>query len=415
MEGLEISSGASGAPLAEPVPVDPNGQWPKKPSGKAEKHKDGLLKEWQLFKEACPHRAFAPASGMLRLQQFRRWLPRQEWYKDALLFQHFQTLSGRKAPGLGISNSVAGGVKKAHMIQWLDRQWPSVAVPIVAEPVVAAPSSVVAADPPSPSPSPTVDIFKAMMKPPKTSVAASSVPTPKQAPKRSREVSSVAVAAPPPTKKQSGPRQVYALGTAAGDRMEAALKDVAGGMKVDRAAPLHDVDRSALGRIHRGEQELGATPGLDTVIDAKLETDLKTFVLFMFKTGHGFDWGDISDLARRMGKAMGLANFEATSGWIAGFKRRNKELVRRRAQHMERVRAGAMNLNSVTYRKLLPARNVSQVRQGLGQEGPGLCRHKHIRLCGQGLGIQLRTRKRREARRGLYRGCWHRHARSTRV
>ena len=98
MEGVEISSGASGAPLAEPVPVGPNDQWPKKLGGKAEKHKDGLLKEWQLFKEACPRHVFAPASGMLRLQQFRRWLPRQEWFRDALLFQHFQTLCGRKAP-----------------------------------------------------------------------------------------------------------------------------------------------------------------------------------------------------------------------------------------------------------------------------------------------------------------------------
>ena len=353
MEGLEISSGASGAPLAEPVPIDPNDQWPKRPSGKAEKHKDGLLNEWQLFKEACPHRAFAPASGMLKLQQFRRWLPRQEWCKDVSRFQHFQTLCGRRTPGLGISNSVAGGVKKAHWLQWLDRQWPSIAVPIVAEPVVAepvvaAPSSVVAADP-----HPRVDIFRAMMtkKPAvQPTVPGGKVPTPKtpKAPKRHREV---AVAEGEASAKRSpgAPREKYLVGTPAGDRMAAAVQLCKQGMSAARASDIEDVAESSLRRILRGEQKLGATSGVDTILHPHLEEDLKTFLLHMFSAGHGLDWVEIRDLAQRLATRMGIKGFVASSGWVAGFKERNPELVRRRAQAMERVRAGAMNLDTVTY------------------------------------------------------------------
>ena len=46
---------------------------------------------------------------------------------------------------------------------------------------------------------------------------------------------------------------------------------------------------------------------------------------------------------------MEIKAFQGSSGWLADFKQRHPSLVRRRTQNMERVRAGAMNADSVHY------------------------------------------------------------------
>ena len=160
------------------------------------------------------------------------------------------------------------------------------------------------------------------------------------------EDNSPSVPAPPP-KKPSGPRVRYVEGTADGDRMALAIGMVSKGMSQSRAAELHGVNREALGRIHRGDQLLFSTSGPAPVLHKQLEDDLHEYVIFVFRAGFGLDWGSICDLAVKLARAMEISDFYASPGWLAGFKHRYPDLVRRRAQSMERVRAGAMNVDSV--------------------------------------------------------------------
>ena len=123
-----------------------------------------------------------------------------------------------------------------------------------------------------------------------------------------------------------------------------AVELVKKGCKVRRAADIHRVDRHALGRIRSGDQELYSTSGAELAIHHQLESDLHDFIVFIFKAGHGIDWVKICEYAKTLAMKMDINGFQASPGWIQGFKARHPDLVRRRTQAMERVRAGPITI-----------------------------------------------------------------------
>ena len=223
--------------------------------------------------------------------------------------------------------------------------WPEVADPPTPEFALAAlPPSV-----PAPAPAPAGNAFSRLMQA-KPKPKEIKPPQPTKGTKRPRPAVpalEVEVAAPP-AKVATG-RFRYAAGTPEGDRMLLALTLVQKGVKYKRAAEIYQVERTALGRIQKGEQKLHAVPGAGLVIHPKLEQDLHDFIVFVFERGHGIDWCKVCEYARELAKHMEIKDFQASAGWLSGFQQRHRDLVRRRAQAMERVRAGAMNADSVDH------------------------------------------------------------------
>ena len=217
---------------------------------------------------------------------FQSWLPQAEFLRIAD-FQEFQTLCGHRA--LAIKLGTKGGVKKEHFEQFFVGSWPSIDPP-------PTPQYFVAALPSSSSKPRASAVFSKMMAKAKKKVVVAAkakakavvAPQPKGV-KRSRE--HIEVAAPELAPKLPETRTRYILGTPQGDRMAEALKLAKAGCKYTRAAEIKGVDRFALSRIHRSEQELFSAPGAELSIHPQLESDLEEFIVFIFNAGHGIDWG----------------------------------------------------------------------------------------------------------------------------
>ena len=76
--------------------------------------------------------------------------------------------------------------------------------------------------------------------------------------------------------------------------------------------------RKALSRIHRGEQALYQVAGAELAIHPQLESDLEEFITFIFNAGHGIDWGQIAEYARKLAKAMEIKGFQGSSCCVVG-------------------------------------------------------------------------------------------------
>ena len=333
-----------------------------------------LLAEWAAFEKACkadkPH-LWRPASTLQRLKMFQSWLPPMEFLRIAE-FHEFQRLCGNRF--LNIKLRSKGGIKKEHYEKFFVGTWPEIAAPPTPEYIVAAlPSSE-----PRRAGASTFSkmMAKAQAPPP---VVKAKAKAPQKGVKRSHQhiTPTPTVDSPPDTYRDEQPfypRTRYARGTPEGDRMAEALLLVEAGVKYSRASHIKGVERKvplvcvlavlmhsacacllklllrkALSRIHRGEQALYQVAGAELVIHPQLESDLEEFITFIFNAGHGIDWGQIAEYARKLAKAMEIKGFQGSAGWIARFKERHPTLVRRRSQNMERVRAGAMNGDSCHY------------------------------------------------------------------
>jgi hypothetical protein len=69
----------------------------------------------------------------------------------------------------------------------------------------------------------------------------------------------------------------------------------------------------------------------------------------MADRGFGYDWCEIEQLAVTVAARKRVPDFVASKQWRAGLQRRHPELTRRKAEALERTRAGAMNIAHIKH------------------------------------------------------------------
>jgi hypothetical protein len=128
-----------------------------------------------------------------------------------------------------------------------------------------------------------------------------------------------------------------------------------------RAAKLNGIPRTVLlRRIHDGVA-VDAHVGPKTALSAADETALVSYLLDLADRGFGRDVGDIRRIALQM--ASTNSKFRATDQWWRGFAQRHPELVRRRTQAFDRLRASAMNPTLIKHYFLLLTSAFAKVQE----------------------------------------------------
>ena len=131
-------------------------------------------------------------------------------------------------------------------------------------------------------------------------------------------------------------------------------------VSVKRAAKLCAIPRSVLQRRIIDGVAVNAHVGPKTALSTTDDASLVSYLLDLADRGFGRDVGDIRRVALQM---VSHSKFKATDRWWRGFTQRHPELVRRRTQAFERLRASAMNPSLIKHYFLLLTSAFAKVQE----------------------------------------------------
>ena len=100
--------------------------------------------------------------------------------------------------------------------------------------------------------------------------------------------------------------------------------------------------------------------GQATSLPQVSEDRLVEYCIYRSQYGFGMDWPSVRTMAQRIGENIGLKDFQASTGWLRGFKERYTGVIsRRKCQVMEFSRSKGMNKKLVDeYSNILARANV---------------------------------------------------------
>ena len=134
------------------------------------------------------------------------------------------------------------------------------------------------------------------------------------------------------------------------EQMEEALKAVASGMGINKAATEHNVPRTTLKDRISGRVQHKSNSGLPRYLNEDEEKDFAKFLKETASVGYGRSRKDVMNIAELYAKKKGvLRKSKITQGWWRQFVRRQEDLSLRRGDNTAHGRMDAVNEDTISH------------------------------------------------------------------